>query len=37
MFNGLAVVLLAIVSLVVAVLIAKTLGAIQRKAICVPE
>jgi len=37
LFNGLAVVLLAIVSLVVVVLMAKTLGAIRRKAICVPE
>lgn len=36
-FNGIAGVLLAIVSLVVIVLIAKTLGAIRRNAICVPE
>jgi len=36
-FNGIALVLLAIVSLVVMVLIVKTLSAVQRHAICVPE
>ncbi|MEI7431199.1 MAG: SLAC1 anion channel family protein [Betaproteobacteria bacterium] len=36
-FHGIAVVLLAIVSLVVVVLIAKTLSAVRRHAICVPE
>ncbi|WP_211364117.1 SLAC1 anion channel family protein [Propionivibrio limicola] len=36
-FNGLGVALLGLVSVVVTVLIFKTLGAIRRKAICVPE
>ena len=36
-FHWIAAVLLAVVSLVVVVLIAKTLGAVGRRAICVPE
>ena len=36
-FHWIAAVLLAIVSLVVVVLITKTLGAVRRRAICVPE
>ena len=36
-FHWIAAVLLAIVSFVVVVLIAKTLGALRRHAICVPE
>lgn len=36
-FNGLGTALLTLVSVVVAVLIVKTLGAIRRKEICVPE
>ena len=36
-FNGVGLAMLAIVSLVVLVLIAKTLGAVGRRAICVPE
>ena len=36
-FHWIAAVLLAIVSLVVVVLITKTLGAVKRRAICVPE
>ncbi len=37
LFNGFGVVLLGILSLIVLVLVAKTLGAIRRGAICVPE
>ncbi len=36
-FNGLGIALLSIVSMVITVLVFKTLGAIRRNAICVPE
>ena len=37
LFNGFAEILLAVISLLIVVLIAKTIGAVRRKAICVQE